>query len=100
MQDRGEAEEGGGVKVYGPGDLVLTGDGPYVDDDPPTCRVYWGSHGCRLPRGHDGQHECCVTAPYHGRLTRFYGEDLSFEERIVASLPRFVWERLVRVITT
>lgn len=23
-----------------------------------TCRVYWGSHGCSLPRGHRGVHLC------------------------------------------
>lgn len=63
-----------------------------------NCRVYWGSHGCRLERGHDGPHECgCAldqgvdpetreyaddpgvfnvgAAPYYGPNTRFYGED-------------------------
>lgn len=66
-----------------------------------ACRVYWGSHGCNLPRGHEGGHECaccdcpaghhngleapmlvddddcvCVArAPYYGSKTRFYGED-------------------------
>lgn len=63
-----------------------------------TCRVYWGSHGCELPRGHpeDVPHECdccrcgehhpypewpdtqvlCVALPpYYGPGTRFYGED-------------------------
>lgn len=65
------------------------------------CRVYWGSHGCSLARGHDGSHACsccdcpeghhdgiqaptlvddedvvCVArAPYYGAETRFYGED-------------------------
>ena len=57
------------------------------------CRVYWGSHGCSLLRGHAGDgHDCgccecknhpdagdgvlCVaTAPYYGPETRFYGED-------------------------
>ena len=24
------------------------------------CRVYWGSHGCDLPRGHDGEHVCDI----------------------------------------
>ena len=62
----------------------------------PPCRVYWGSHGCRLDFGHDGHHECghgddyvccecvnhpdldsgCVAKfPYYGPATRFYGED-------------------------
>lgn len=40
------------------------------------CRVYWGSHGCRFERGHHGPHACeCGGKPYHGRWTRFYGED-------------------------
>jgi hypothetical protein len=62
------------------------------------CRVYWGTHGCRLPRGHDGPHLCecaddegashvlarhgidpqCVNVgapPYYGPDTRLYGED-------------------------
>ena len=46
------------------------------------CRVYWGSHGCHLERGHDGPHlcdeDCSVGAPpYYGPdvVTRFYGED-------------------------
>lgn len=65
------------------------------------CRVYWGSHGCRFNRGHDGPHECdcctcpegrhngvdaprliddekvaCVSKPpYYGTMTAFYGED-------------------------
>ncbi len=62
------------------------------------CRVYWGSHGCDLERGHEGDCEClccdcppghhpwidwpsehvlCVAkAPYYGAETRFYGEDV------------------------
>jgi len=64
----------------------------------PDCRVYWGSHGCHLERGHDGdcQCDCCdcgehhpypdwpdesvlcvATAPYYGVNTRFYGEDVA-----------------------
>lgn len=65
------------------------------------CRVYWGSHGCHLGRGHvqrDGTPhwcDCCECAshpdpdpdnpgsapscvagpPYYGPDTRFYGED-------------------------
>lgn len=57
------------------------------------CRVYWGSHGCDLERGHVAPHDCmccecpldtknhlkeqgCVsTAPYYGWRTLFYGED-------------------------
>jgi hypothetical protein len=57
----------------------------------PGCRVYWGSHGCDLPRGHAGDgHDCgccecqnhpdpdsgCVAKPpYYGPETRFYGEE-------------------------
>jgi hypothetical protein len=69
-----------------------------------SCRVYWGSHGCGLERGHaerDGTpHDCgccgcgdhhpypewpdegvlCVArAPYYGAETRFYGEDATPE---------------------
>jgi len=54
-----------------------------------VCEVYWGSHGCRLERGHQGPHLCeccrctvhraglcCVGAPpYYGPDTRFYGDD-------------------------
>ena len=65
------------------------------------CRVYWGSHGCNLERGHEGGHVCpccdcppgrhngvdaptlvdddgviCVSRePYYGPETYFYGED-------------------------
>ena len=67
------------------------------------CRVYWGSHGCDLERGHverDGApHDCgccecehhpypdwpdegvrCVAKePYYGPGTNFYGEDATPE---------------------
>lgn len=23
-----------------------------------TCDLFWGSHGCALPAGHDGVHRC------------------------------------------
>ena len=65
----------------------------------PTCRVYWGSHGCELPRGHEGPHRCVCAddegvdpvtrgyvtepgvfnvgaPPHYGPETRFYGEDV------------------------
>lgn len=66
---------------------------PKIDvwtNDSGACRVYWGSHGCRLERGHEGPCECgcckcvnhpdpdsgCVAKPpYYGADTRFYGED-------------------------
>lgn len=55
------------------------------------CRVYWGSHGCRLVRGHDGDCECVCAdkeadplgalnvgrVPYYGPDTEFYGEDVA-----------------------
>lgn len=60
-------------------------------DAGPYCRVYWGSHGCRHPRGHPAEipHECdccecppggckpsCVAKPpWYGPDTRFYGEE-------------------------
>jgi hypothetical protein len=54
------------------------------------CRVYWGSHGCELPRGHKGHHQCeCAYDPededgainvgghpYYGWMTYFWGEDV------------------------
>jgi hypothetical protein len=55
-----------------------------------SCRVYWGSHGCDLPQGHNGDCwcDCCECAahpdedsgcvagpPYYGPRTVFYGED-------------------------
>jgi hypothetical protein len=87
-------------------DYEIVSDSVYVGTAAPAppegfCRVYWGSHGCDLERGHverDGTpHDCgccecvnhpdpdpdnpgnapsCVaTAPYYGPETRFYGED-------------------------
>jgi hypothetical protein len=70
-----------------------------------ACRVYWGSHACYLPRGHDGPHLCTCAhvdddpskpllphrddvddddapgagnvgrPPYYGAHTSFRGED-------------------------
>jgi hypothetical protein len=53
------------------------------------CHVYWGSHGCDRPRGHEGAHWCdccrcddhpdpcsgCVAGP------PYYGPDTIFHER-------------------
>jgi len=54
------------------------------------CRVYWGTHGCDLERGHRGTHRCLHDdwssqtdedeAPYedstgYGWMTWYYGED-------------------------
>lgn len=86
-----------GAEDFGPHFMVMGGDyhaefapGPPRAD--PPCRVYWGTHGCELQRGHEGQHDCgccdcpdhdadhedtgCVgKAPYYGPHTNFYGED-------------------------
>lgn len=65
----------------------------YVNPDAhyERCRVYWGSHGCCRPGGHDGDHWCsccdcddhpdhdsgCVAGPpYYGPETKFYGDDV------------------------
>lgn len=55
-----------------------------------TCEVYWGTHGCRFEKGHEGDCWCdccdcqdhpdddsgCVAGPpYYGPDTRFYGPD-------------------------
>ena len=31
------------------------------------CRVYWGGHGCKQVRGHDGPHacDCCPNPAEH-----------------------------------
>jgi len=81
------------------------GDGGVLNPGPSFewCRVYWGSHGCDLQRGHverDGTpHDCgccecehhpypnwpdegvlCVAKePYYGPGTNFYGEDATPE---------------------
>ncbi len=52
------------------------------------CDVYWGSHGCCRPHGHDGDHWCdccqcddhpqngCVAGPpYYGPDTNMWGDD-------------------------
>lgn len=54
------------------------------------CRVFWGTHGCARPRGHEGDHWCdccrcdnhpdagsgCVGGPpYYGAATKFSGAD-------------------------
>jgi hypothetical protein len=56
------------------------------------CDVYWGSHGCSRPQGHDGDCWCdccdcenhpdedsgCVAGPpYYGPSTSFYGDAVS-----------------------
>lgn len=61
------------------------------------CHVYWGTHGCGLPRGHIEPHFCCCECgdrhpwvepdvkcvgrfPYYGFKTKFYGQH-SYGER-------------------
>ncbi len=61
--------------------------------DPDPCEVFWGSHGCDLPRGHDGYCRCdCAddedavplaeggcnvgAYPYYGPETILYGRDV------------------------
>jgi hypothetical protein len=82
------------------------GDGGVLNPGPSFewCRVYWGSHGCDLERGHverdgtahvcdccecgehhpyprwpDTQVTCVALAPYYGPETNFYGEDAAPE---------------------
>lgn len=79
------------------------------------CRVYWGSHGCNLARGHEGPHRCscaddddmdcdpltriilrgdgegCLSVgafPYYGPETNFYGEDVRENEMKILITPR------------
>jgi len=65
--------------------------------DAGKCRVYWGTHGCQLPRAHDTEREphLCSCAddpeepgvtnagrpPYYGPDTWFYGEDAPEQAR-------------------
>lgn len=50
-------------------DATVTLNGYFVEDPAvvnlqqyapaePECGVFWGSHGCDLPPGHDGDHVC------------------------------------------
>lgn len=84
------------------------------------CRVFWGSHGCDRPRGHDGPHLClsCWTEgdedgwvgapPYYGHgwhldryltpRTHFYGEDAPFTHRLRSVVRnRRIWGRSIAV---
>lgn len=44
-----------GDGYYGPAGYICDGEPPR---QPERCRVYWGSHGCDLPRDHAGWHIC------------------------------------------
>ena len=60
-----------------------------------SCRTYWGSHGCMLPRGHAGfckcdccscidhkqGYDCVGSFPYYGKMTQMYGEDSKSMQR-------------------
>ena len=48
-----------------------------------VCRVYWGSHGCDIPRGHRSRHRCDCSSTGYGWPTRFYGEDLRLRDRVL-----------------
>lgn len=74
-------------------------DPGWLTPEVPTCRVYWGSHGCDHPRGHapeiphecdccecenhpdpdpdnpGGEPSCAAKPPYYSPGTAFYGED-------------------------
>lgn len=71
---------------------MKTGEVTEVSAVENSCRVYWGSHWCKLSRGHEGHHDCgCCECedherdhdeqgcfgryPYYGDNTLFYGED-------------------------
>jgi len=67
--------------------------------EPRRCGICWGSHGCKLERGHEGPHLCCCAVPdwkdyidqggyedeegvlnvgappYYGPETYFYGDE-------------------------
>lgn len=61
--------------------------------DQDQCQVYWGSHGCSRPRGHDGDHWCQgadESEPHHtinaagvapnGYQWDMYGDDVVVSE--------------------
>jgi hypothetical protein len=60
--------------------------------DRTQCQVYWGSHGCWLEHGHEGDHECREegeTAAHHvisrdgvderGFQWDLYGDDIGWQ---------------------
>lgn len=52
------------------------------------CRVYWGSHGCKLERGHRGPHRCDPDCPPIDLRYEPYGEDAGpdqFRHRALAA---------------
>jgi hypothetical protein len=39
------------------------------------CDTYWRTHGCDLPRGHDGPHMCCPHLGEPGRCQNIDCDD-------------------------
>lgn len=91
------------VEMVEPGEAIMIFTSPRPAGFEP-CHVYWGSHGCKLERGHDGPHLCdCAddpgidpetreyveepgvynvgAPPYYGPETIFFGEDTTASER-------------------
>lgn len=56
------------------------------------CRVYWGSHGCDLPLGHEPPHVCtnddgpCSQATDDGEV-RYWGYEMLDEWTVDPSVP-------------
>lgn len=89
---------------YGNGDGVgpTTDLTPFVDSVSVTvapredCRVYWGSHGCKHPRGHypATPHECdCCDCPDHeaneGRRTDWTEDEVDGGEWVCVAKPPY-----------
>ena len=54
------------------------------------CRVYWGSHGCKRTRGHEGLHECdCCECPDHVANDGLYIDEDGEETQCVATWPYY-----------
>lgn len=48
----------------------------------PSCNFFWGSHGCDLPKGHDGKvHTCDFTDVVYGPCSQ-YDEDAPADRRV------------------
>ena len=70
--------------------------------DAERCRVFWGSHGCELERGHKGAHQCDPGCPPvgYGKWWRIFGEDIPWYLKLWKWLTMYpyphrrVWWRL------
>jgi hypothetical protein len=73
--------------------------------DRTQCQVYWGSHGCWLWRGHEGNHECRdkdEAAPHlvvsregvdeRGLQWNLYGDDVGWQTYGEDPREQPVWE--------